>query len=87
MDAPTEQSKADDGQSRLTVGLGDWIAVPTLKTVGEYPDFRLFGFHTKSRVEVRFSDGTELVTFYGGYGMFGPDNREDVTHWRPSPNK
>ena len=64
----------------------DWIAVPTLETVGEYPDFRMYGFHTGRKVEVRFADGKEDVVIYQGYGMFGENNREDVTHWRPSPN-
>lgn len=66
--------------------MNDWIAVPTLETVGEYPDFRKHGFHTGRKVEVRFSDGKEELMIYQGYGMFGKDNREDVTHWRPSPN-
>ena len=54
-----------------------WIAVAE-----EYPDFRLYGFHTGNKVEVRFADGLEEVVVYHGFGVFGNDNREDVTHWR-----
>lgn len=66
--------------------MNDWVAVPTLETVGEYPDFRVYGFHTGRQVEVRFSDGQEELVIYQGYGMFGKDFREDITHWRPSPS-
>ena len=55
----------------------NWIAMP------EYPDFRIYGFHTGKKVQVRYEDGKEEVVLYHGYGMFGKDNREDVTHWRP----
>ena len=68
------------------VMMSKWIAVPTLDTVGEYPDFRVYGFHTGKSVIVRRRDGSEQETFYGGYGMFGRDNFMDVTHWRPFPN-
>ena len=55
----------------------NWIAI------SELPDFRIYGFHTGKKVEVRYADGEEDVVIYHGYGMFGKDNREDVTHWRP----
>lgn len=47
------------------------------------PDFRLWGFHTNRRLRVKYSDGTEGIVHYMGYGMFGKDNREDVTDWQP----
>lgn len=56
----------------------EWIEIAT----EGYPDFRLHGFHLREEVEVRYADGTEAIVLYMGYGMFGKENREDVTHWR-----
>lgn len=59
----------------------DWI-----KLDDEEPDFRIYGFHTGKKVEVRKDDGTEEVTIYQGYGLFGNGKSmfDAVTHWRPA---
>lgn len=48
------------------------------------PDFTKHGFHLGKMVHVRYADGMEALVYYQGYGMFGKDNREDVTHWKES---
>jgi hypothetical protein len=53
------------------------------------PNFRIHGFHTGRKVAVRRKDGSEQVTLYHGYGLFGDrgcsmlEHFEDITHWRP----
>lgn len=73
-------SKPAEGQSASNAGLGDWSCVDT----DGLPDFRIFGFHTGRMVQVRRANGTESVEKYHGYGMFGKEMFEDVTHWRPN---
>lgn len=60
----------------------DWISASD-----EPPDFLEYGFHTGRKVEVRRADGSEQITIYQGFGLFGEGGMEalfeDVTHWRP----
>lgn len=64
------------------IDMSDWIATPISDANGKYPDFNVYGFHTGRKVVVRYSDGNEDVVAYQGFGMFGNDDRQDVTHWK-----
>ena len=55
-----------------------WIA-----TADRMPCFRCFGFQTGKKLLYRLNDGTEHEGIYQGWGMFGIDSREDVSHWQP----
>lgn len=57
----------------------EWIA-----TKDSMPCFRCFGFQTGKTLWYRLNDGTELEGIYQGWGMFGLDDREDVSHWKPT---
>lgn len=62
--------------------MSEWIEIDE---EGGLPDFREYGFHTGKKVDVRHLDGSEEVTIYQGYGLFGSGLAmfEHVTHWRP----
>ena len=61
--------------------MDDWIKIEA-KTL---PNFKEYGFHTGKKVEVRRIDGSEEVTIYQGYGLFGNGLSmfKGATHWRP----
>jgi len=65
-----------------SVNTNKWIATPISDRNGEYPDFNVHGFHTGRKVHVRYLDGKEDVVIYQGFGLFGNDDRQDVTHWK-----
>jgi hypothetical protein len=55
-----------------------------IPTKGSLPCFKCFGFHTGKKLKYRLNDGTEHEGIYQGWGMFGLDSREDVSHWMPA---
>lgn len=57
----------------------EWIV-----TTERMPCFRCFGFQTGKTVWYRLNDGSEHEGVYQGWGMFGPNDREDVSHWKPT---
>lgn len=61
----------------------DWIEI---NQISDLPNFQEYGFHTGKKVEVRRDDGSEEVTIYQGYGLFGNGLSmfNTATHWRPA---
>lgn len=60
---------------------GGWIDVAT----SGMPDFREFGFQSGKSLDVRRESGEEVAgVIYQGYGLFGTELFQDVTHWRSS---
>lgn len=61
----------------------DWIKIESAK---DLPSFVEYGFQTGKKVEVRRLYGSEEVTIYQGYGLFGNGLSmfEPCTHWRPT---
>jgi len=60
--------------------MSEWISIEK----EGHPNFNIHGFHLDmQKIQFRTDDGTEHEDIYQGWGMYGMDNREDVTHWRP----
>lgn len=62
--------------------MSEWTEI---KSTADLPNFQKYGFQTGRKVEVRHLDGSEEVTIYQGYGLFGNGISmfEPCTHWRP----
>ena len=95
MEPTAEPSKTDEGQSRLTVGLGGWQPIETAPKDGTW--ILVYGEGTDDEADTRkvsvaqytnYLNGTIYDEFWwqfawydgGYYGRF-----ENPTHWMPLP--
>lgn len=75
-----EQSKTDDGQSRLTGGLGDWLPIDTAPKNGTVV-ILFFPRHGVLFGKWHQPGNKSVPGFWTGSGH----NYRDPTHWIPLP--
>ncbi|HDZ83363.1 MAG TPA: hypothetical protein ENH56_19305 [Roseobacter sp.] len=54
-----------------------------ISTQDSLPCFICFGFQTGKKIRYRTEGGAEHEGIYQGWGLFGKDDRMDITHWQP----